>query len=135
MTYTSSYEPAPTYIVPTSSAWTTTGTIASSTISIQPSTISETPTSLSTDSGSSNNNKVLIGGVVGGIGGAVIIGAVAFFLIMRWKKNRRASDRESFHPQADPEMSDTRNTGEYSYYNSITNLSRERIVSSQPGRY
>lgn len=133
-------------LLPTSSIMATPTQFVSSTSSLQPSiTMVETPTpsANSSESGLSNKNKAIIGGVVGGIGGAVLLGALGFFLFRRWRRNRRANDRESFHPQADdthsvnsPEMSGTRGiSGEYSYYNSATNLSKDPIIHSQPGRY
>lgn len=143
-TTTTYYEPTPTSVSSTS-AWTPTETILSSTTtSLQSSTINATPSAAPIESGGglSGKNKAIIGGVVGGIGGAIILGALVFIFITRWKKSRRASDRESFHPQIDdnnslhsPEMSAAHNSGEYSFYNSAANLSGDRIMSSQPGRY
>ncbi|KAI9269160.1 hypothetical protein BDA99DRAFT_344198 [Phascolomyces articulosus] len=47
-------------------------------------------------SGGSNKNAI-IGGVVGGVGGALVIGAVAFFFIRRKRSDR--GDVEEFQPQ------------------------------------
>jgi hypothetical protein len=62
--------------------------------------------------GLSDKNKAIVGGVVGGIGGAALIGFIAFMAISRWKRNRRESDMEVFRPRSDytasisPEMTD-----------------------------
>lgn len=157
------YEPTPTtdaYI--TSSAWVPTQTpiepaISSSSITnttptivpdISSSSESILPTidsSIAADNhneeggGLSDKNKTIIGGVVGGIGGAALLGVLAFVVVTRLRRKRRAHDRESFHPQADdsaslhqsPEMSNNarHDSAEYSYYNTAANQSADRIIS------
>ncbi|KAI9487783.1 MAG: hypothetical protein EXX96DRAFT_605676 [Benjaminiella poitrasii] len=48
----------------------------------------------------STNTGAIIGGVVGGIAGVALLGALAFIFIRRHKA-KSASDREVFHPRAD----------------------------------
>ncbi|KAG2232561.1 hypothetical protein INT48_000941 [Thamnidium elegans] len=160
-TETDSLTDSSTYYEPTTttdllaSTWVPTQTpidpIISSTPTITSSTSTFTSPSPTIDSGVTENanggglsdkNKAIIGGVVGGIGGAALLGFAAFLLISRWKRNRRASDRESFHPQADdnvsvhsPQMSGYHDSADYSYYNTATNHSADRIIPNDTPRY
>jgi len=51
--------------------------------------------------GLSQKSKAIIGGCVGGIGGAIVLGMIAFWWIARWKKHRREIDMESYRPESD----------------------------------
>lgn len=99
--------------------------------------ISATPTTDSSSSGGglSDQNKAIVGGVVGGVGGALLLGAAAFFFFIRAKKNRRARDRESYHPRDSvhslPDMTSTyHDHAEFDYYGGAQNQSGERLQSA-----
>lgn len=52
-------------------------------------------------SGLSQKSKAIIGGCVGGIGGAIVLGVIAFWWVTRWKRHRREIDMESYRPESD----------------------------------
>lgn len=56
---------------------------------------------LSHNDGLSQKSKAIIGGCVGGIGGAIVLGIIAFWCINRWKRQRREIDMESYRPESD----------------------------------
>lgn len=56
---------------------------------------------LSHNDGLSQKSKAIIGGCVGGIGGAIVLGIIAFWCITRWKRQRREIDMESYRPESD----------------------------------
>lgn len=138
---TNTWVPTQTPIDPIISS---TATIASvtSTFTTPSPTIDSGATENTNGGGLSDKNKVIIGGVVGGIGGAALLGFAAFLLISRWKRSKKASDRESFHPQADdnvsvlsPQMSGYHDNADYSYYNTAANHSADRIIPTGSPRY
>ncbi|KAI9022940.1 hypothetical protein CLU79DRAFT_749599 [Phycomyces nitens] len=77
-------------------------TSVDSLISVTPTaTPTASPTIAESSSGLSNTNKAIIGGVVGGVGGLVLLGAIVFFALRRSKRSRRQSDLEVFQPRND----------------------------------
>lgn len=108
--------------------WTPTITPPLSISSFASSSISATPSAEPVSSGGgglSDQNKAIVGGVVGGVGGAALIGAIAFMAITRWKRSRRENDREVFRPRSDYSVSihSTREMsahyGDYDYQHSL----------------
>lgn len=53
-------------------------------------------------SGLSNSSKAIIGGVVGGIGGALLIGALAYTAWRVWGKRKNLHDDDLYDPNANP---------------------------------
>lgn len=67
-----------------------------------------TPTALASNGqngggGLSSNSKKIIGGVVGGIGGALVIGALAYTAWRVWGKKRNVHDDDLYDPNANTE--------------------------------
>jgi hypothetical protein len=56
---------------------------------------------ISHNDGLSQKSKAIIGGCVGGIGGAIVLGTITFWCITRWKRQRREIDMESYRPESD----------------------------------
>lgn len=86
-------------IVPTT---TSVPMVSSSTTSmIQPTATPSTSDNSNSGGGLSDKNKAIVGGVVGGVGGAALIGFIAFMIVSRWKRSRREHDMEVFRPRSD----------------------------------
>lgn len=105
-----SVDPTPTPIDPTTTAFSfssPTMTLTSSDNTLIPSSSnrlpssSSTPTALAdqTSEGLSQTQKSIIGGVVGGVLGLLLVGALIVWSLRRTKKQREAVDFEAFNPQ------------------------------------
>lgn len=88
------------------------GTRTSSTLVPVTTSARVTPTALASDgssgsSGLSDSSKKIIGGVVGGIGGALLLAGLAYTAWRIWGKKRNLHDDDLYDPNANTEKLST----------------------------